>query len=192
MQETRVFDDLQSARLSLRRLQVDDAPFVLRHFSDVDVCRYLYDAEPFTSLEEALALIGHYDNRADGDHNRWGIVLKDAGTLMGTCGYHFWDRDNRSAEIGYDLGPAYWGHGYMAEALKAALCHGFEIMLLNRVQAFVALENDRSSRLLERLGFAREGTVREKHLFRGRYHDHYCFSLLRREWSQPAPSPLPA
>jgi ribosomal-protein-alanine N-acetyltransferase len=70
----------------------------------------------------------------------------------------------------------------MTEALTEALTSGFENMSLNRVEAVIALENVASIRLVEKLGFQREGVLRDRHLFRGTYYDHYLYSLLAREW----------
>ena len=70
----------------------------------------------------------------------------------------------------------------MAEALKRALKMGFEDMSLNRIQAFVYVDNIRSVNVLTRLGFSKEGIIRDKHFFRGKYYDHFCFSLLKSEW----------
>ncbi|WP_089744453.1 GNAT family N-acetyltransferase [Gracilibacillus ureilyticus] len=55
-------------------------------------------------------------------------------------------------------------------------------MKLNRINAYVALENIQSIKLLKKLGFKNEGVFRDKHYFRGKYYDHYSFSLLKREW----------
>ena len=101
---------------------------------------------------------------------------------LGTCGFHYWDRTNNIAEIGYDLWHECWGQGYMKEALKCAIESSFTNMGLNRINAFVALDNVNSVKLLEKLGFKNEGIYRDKHLFRGQYYDHYFFSLLKRDW----------
>ena len=61
---------------------------------------------------------------------------------------------------------------------------GFNNMALNRINAFVALENINSIKLLEKLGFKNKGIYRDKHLFRGKYYDHYSFSLLKRDWNR--------
>lgn len=71
----------------------------------------------------------------------------------------------------------------MTESLHRAVKVGFENMGLNRIQAFVYVQNTRSVDLLLRLGFTQEGIIKDKHLFRGRYYDHFCFSLLKREWN---------
>ena len=178
------FVDLETERLYLRRFTLDDTPFVQEHFSDPRVCEYLVDADPIGVYTEAVALIEWYLNPERDTANRWMLVLKDSSTAIGTCGYHNWSRRNRSVEIGYDLSPGFWHQGYMNEALTRAIKYGFESMGLNRIQAFVHVRNEPSLRALSRLGFDKEGIIREKYLCRGQYHDHFCLSLLRREWHQ--------
>lgn len=72
----------------------------------------------------------------------------------------------------------------MKEALISAIESGFNNMKLNRINAYVALGNVNLIKLLERLEFKKEGIYREKHLFRGKYYDHYSFSLLKSDWNQ--------
>jgi [ribosomal protein S5]-alanine N-acetyltransferase len=176
------FPDLTTDRLLLRGVRESDVGFLFDHLSDSEVCRYLYDAEPYTTIDEAEGLIQLFIDPEGKTLNRWIIVEKESGEPIGTCGYSLWDKENNRAEIGYDLGPAYWNRGFMTEALTAALTSGFGNMSLNRVEAVIALENVGSSRLVEKLGFEREGVMRDRHLFRGTYYDHYLYSLLAREW----------
>jgi ribosomal-protein-alanine N-acetyltransferase len=178
------FPDLTTDRLLLRDVRESDADFLFTHLSDGDVCRCLYDAEPHTTIDEAERLIQLFVDPEGKTRNRWIIVEKPSGEPIGTCGFSLWDKENNKAEIGYDLSPAYWNRGYMTEALTAALTSGFENMALNRVEAIIALENVASCRLVEKLGFEREGVMRDRHLFRGRYYDHYLYSLLARDWSR--------
>jgi ribosomal-protein-alanine N-acetyltransferase len=173
---------LTTERLVLRVFTPDDVDFVFKHFSDPDVCRYLYDAEPFTEREEALGLIAAFTDPKRTDRTRWALELKSDGSLIGTCGYHFWDKTNRSTELGYDLAKPYWGQGLMPEALRAIFAFGFETMELNRIHAYTSVDNAQSVRLLQKMGFTNEGVVREKHCFRGAFYDHFCFSLLAREF----------
>ena len=105
--------------------------------------------------------------------------------LIGSAGFYDWDGEVRSAEFGYDLRPEYWGRGLMAEALTAILDFAFGRLGLNRAQVLLMPRNRRSRRLVERLGFTEEGTLRE-HDFdeRGELCDDVVFSLLAREWSE--------
>ena len=104
-------------------------------------------------------------------------------TRMGTCGFMFWDKCNYSIEIGFDLQEAYCGKGIMTEALRAIINKAFTEKGINKIQAITYIDNQESCKLLEKLGFVKEGVIREKHCFRGKYYDHYCYSLLKREWN---------
>lgn len=175
---------LETERLILRPLTPKDTDFVYQHFSDPAVSRYLLDEEPPTRRDQAVELIQFYLDPIGKTYNRWGIVWKATDALVGTCGYHKWHRQHRRAEIGYDLGQAHWGQGMMAEALHAMLGHGFEEMGLNRVEALVHPENGRSIGLLEKLGFQREGLLRQYYNRGGEFFDHMLLSLLRGEWGR--------
>lgn len=98
------------------------------------------------------------------------------------CGFHKWNQRSFRAEIGYDLSPQYQGRGLMTEALHAMLEHGFDVLKLHRIEAFIYVENMPSMRLLERLGFRQEGTLRDYFYLNGSFHDHTLWSLLRSEW----------
>lgn len=176
------FPDLETDRLWLRRLSLEDVGFVFQHFGDPAVSRFLLDEPPMTRVEEAEELIRFYQNPDGKAYNRWGLVHKEQVSLVGTCGYHRWSRQHRRAEVGYDLAPDYWGQGLMREALTSIFRHGFEEMGLNRIEAIVHPENARSLSLLQRLGFQREGLLRG-HLYQGgRFHDEFILSLLKGEW----------
>lgn len=173
---------LETENLILRPISMSDTDFILKQFSDPEVCRYLVDEEPFTSVEEARRLIEFYTLPEPRRQYRWIIARKSDSDSIGTCGFHQWDVQHNSCDIGYDLCPLYWEKGYMKEALTRLITMGFTDMALNRIQAFIDVRNTRSVNLAFRLGFRNEGVARNKHLFRGKYYDHYCFSLLKREW----------
>ncbi|MBM7579172.1 GNAT family N-acetyltransferase [Jeotgalibacillus terrae] len=176
------FDEFETERLALVALTKEHTQFIFDHFSDPVVCRFLLDEEVYTEMEEAENFILYNAYHPKKNHNRWAITLKDSGDMIGTCGFHQWDRYNNIAEIGYDLTPDQWGKGYGREAVTGMIEHGFQYMKLNRIEAYAAKGNSASMRLLEKLGFKQEGLVRDKHLFQGKYYDHYSYSILKREW----------
>ncbi|MDX8044800.1 GNAT family protein [Gracilibacillus sp. S3-1-1] len=179
------FPNLETDRLILRNVNNEDIDFIYRLFNDERVCKFLYDEELFISRNDAIEFIEWNKNPEEKGYNRWVLVKKGAmSEQIGTCGYDNWDRMNNIAEIGYDLWHEYWGQGYMKEALISAIESGFNHMKLNRINAYVALDNVNSIKLLEKLGFVNEGVYRDKHLFKGEYYDHYSFSLLKRDWNQ--------
>ncbi len=179
---------LGTERLVLRAMGPDDVPFVLEHFGDPAVVRHLHDSPRLRSLGEAEELVRFYLTRAPGGPNRWVVVRREDDRPIGTVGFHDHAPKHRRAEIGYDLSPHAHGHGYMAEAVRAALEHGFGTLDLHRVEAVIAVGNAASHRLVERLGFRDEGVLRAWLLQDGVFHDHRMWSLLRDEWADVAPT----
>lgn len=176
-----LFPTLRTKRLVLRPIARTDTPFIVRHFLDPQVQRYLLDEELFTTEAQAAAIIDFYLERPDLPYNRWIVVRKSDGEPLGTCGFHRWKPQHQRAEIGYDLSPASWGHGYMREAVRAMLAHGFGTLELHRIEAIVAVANAPSANLLCRLGFQREAILRDYYFRDGVFHDHQLFACLRGE-----------
>lgn len=170
--------ELKAQRLSLRPFGTSDLEFIHRHFTDPHVVQYIYDHEPPADENEAAKLLEWCMDFESKDHVRWCITLMDGSQPIGTCGYHYYDPLNKSSEIGYDLSQPHWGKGLMYEALMTMLEYGAEALDLHRIYAYVYPKNGRSIRLLGRLGFYYEGTVRDKHLYRGKYYDHDLYSLI--------------
>jgi ribosomal-protein-alanine N-acetyltransferase len=113
---------------------------------------------------------------------RWVIVTKKDNEVIGTCGYNNHVKKSSRGEIGYELGREYWGNGYASEAVKEILKYGFKTMHLNRIEAFVVPEAIKSINLLEKLGFKKEGMLKEYGYWHGRYWDENIYSLLKRDW----------
>lgn len=182
-----IFPPLETERLILRALTQNDLDFLFRHFSDPQIYRYLLDEDPVTTEAEAQEILDFYLPQhnlpqLDKPYNRWLITRKQDRQPIGTCGFHKWQQRHHLAEIGYDLEVASWRQGYMREALRAVLQHGFEAMGLNRIEAQVYPENIASLRLLERLGFQKEGLRRQSLYQAGKYYDHWLLSLLKADW----------
>ena len=174
------FPALETPRLRLRALEPSDAPALFDLFSDPAVTRY-YDLDAFSSPAEADDLIERFRRRhAGGVGIRWALERKDApGRLVGTCGYNLWLRDSRRGLLGYDLASSHWRQGLMSEALAAVLRFGFGALGLNRAEALVFDANAASRRLLEKLGFACEGLLREYQFVGGAPVDMALYALLR-------------
>jgi len=188
------FPRLETERLILRQITSRDTAAVFRLFSNRKVARYL-DFPVLETMDQAREIVDWCDAIwQDGSGMRWGITKKGDRELIGTCGFHNWARRNYRADIGYDLLPAYWGRGLMREAVTRVIRYGTDQMALHRVQAMVHPENVRSQGLLERLGFTREGMLREWRFYRGEFWDEICYSLLEDECDSSATrsSPAPA
>lgn len=173
-----MFPQLETDRLRLREIHKADAENLFAYFSSDEVTRY-YGQDSFLRFEQAEDLIGIFAASYEEKKGiRWGIVCKETNELIGTIGYHLLSPRHRRAEIGYDLNPTYWGKGYASEAVRAAVSYGFDVMRLTRIGAVVFLENDASNKLLVKLGFEREGILRNYMYQNGVAHDTYMYSLL--------------
>jgi RimJ/RimL family protein N-acetyltransferase len=173
---------LRTERLHLRPLRETDAPTVLKIRSNRAVARY-GAMGPWTKLEQAEQRIARdIANMAAGEHLRLGLVPLGQDDIIGSCSLFRFHRESRRAEIGYDMHPDHWHQGYMHEALCALLHHGFSVLELNRVEADVHPDNVASARTLERLGFKREGVLRERWIVEGEVSDTILHGLLASEW----------
>lgn len=102
----------------------------------------------------------------------------ESGEIIGTCNYTNIVRGAfHACHLGYQIGRAQEGHGYMTEALRAANAFMFDTMRLHRIMANYRPENVRSARVLERLGFVREGLARDYLFIDGEWRDHVLTSL---------------
>jgi len=173
---------LATARLDLRPLEPTDAPAMFALKSDPEVQRY-GSHPPWTQLEQATAWLERdRQGMADGQHVQFAIVRREDGAMVGSCTLYDLDAQCRCAEVGYALLPSAWGRGYANEAVTALLDLGFDRLALNRVAADIDPRNTPSARALERLGFTREGHLRERWIVGGEVCDSWIYGLLAREW----------
>lgn len=169
-------------RVRLRRLEERDAAALFALYSDGHVMRYWSHA-PWTSINQARQAID--EARADyltGASLHCAIEHPVTGELIGSCALYAPVRQHRCASVGYMLAPAHWGQGYLREALGLLLAHAFDTWNVNRVEAEVNRHNEGSCRALERMGFRREGTMRERWIVAGQKHDTIAYALLRDDW----------
>lgn len=177
------YPKLQTPRLALRALRMEDADFLFSEWSDPAVTYFMHDEEPLQTREQAEEFLRPLQTPEKIPNLKWwGIELKADGRLIGTCGYFRWNQQHHRAEIGYDLCSDAWGQGLMPEALQVLIRYGFEEMDLNRIEAMTHIENQRSQRVLTKLGFQREGLLREYYCRDGIYNDQTQYSLLKSEW----------
>ena len=173
------FPVLETPRLRLRELRMDDAPALLALFGDEDVVRY-YDLPRFETLADAERQVRdrHAEYHA-GKQLRWGITVPAEGdTVVGTVGLHGVERTHRFAELGYATLRARWNEGLATEAVERVVRFGFKDLGLRRVEAFVDPRNPASARLLVKLGFEREGRLRQRYWDGGAFQDDELYAKL--------------
>lgn len=168
------FTELETERLLLKIIDEDDAEFILRQFSNDDVNRWLFDAEPYTCIEDAEDIIRYYNEEEPRNQNRWIMIRKDDGEKVGTCGFHCWNRDLRTCELGYDLYPTYVKNGYMSEALSAILRFASDEMKVKTIEAHIADGNMDSVKTALRQGFT-DSKRTYMEIFRGKEYLHHIY-----------------
>lgn len=174
---------LSTGNITLRPIDERDIAPLFTLFSNEAVMRFM-DIERFVNVSEALQLINFFREKlAKGEGMRWAITLTDHNELIGTCGFHHINNVHQKLEIGYDLLPAYWGKGIMVSSIHRLLCYAFKERKVNRVEAIVDPENVYSYKLLGKLGFVKEGLLRQAFCQKGRFVDAYIYSILREDFT---------
>lgn len=143
---------------------------------------------PAVSVPMVEAMVERYLSRwAAGELSKWAVALPHDDQLVGTCGFNEWSQAHRWAELAFDLAQPHWGKGLMRQAVAGLLEWTYRRDEINRLHAFVRVDNGRSVRLLERSGFLREGCLRSYRVCQGQPHDFYIYGLLRSDWAAAQP-----
>jgi ribosomal-protein-serine acetyltransferase len=137
------------------------------------------------SAEDTKAFIRQTQKQLAGD-NGFQAAIRHHHALVGVIGYCGINWANRSTSLGYWLSNDAQGRGIMTAACQTFISHGFEVLMLNRVEIRCATENSRSRAIPERLRFTREGTVRQAEWLYDHYVDHAVYGLLASEWKTGA------
>jgi [ribosomal protein S5]-alanine N-acetyltransferase len=175
--------ELYTARLLLRDFQSDDWPAVLAYKKDPRYLRY-YAWSGRTAADVQRFVQMFVDQQHEQPRTRYQLALcrRESGELIGNCGIRRTAAWSHDAEIGYELSPDHWGHGYATEAVRAILRFGFEELGLHRITAWTVADNAASARVLAKVGFALEGRLRDRESFKGRYWDVLVFGMLAEDW----------
>ena len=178
---------LTTARLRLRPFTHADEEALWSLHSNARVLRY-WDSPPWSDRARAGRFVAVSRQLAEeGGGARVAMETVDDGAFVGWCSVSRFNAAYRSAALGYCLEESAWGQGYATEGADALLGWAFETLDLNRVQAETDTRNLASARVLEKLGFVREGTLREDCVVDGDVSDSWVYGLLRREWRATRP-----
>ncbi len=181
---------LTTPRLTLRAFEEADAPLLFPYASNPNVTRFtLWD--PHRTVDESVSFVRDYARLRyrEGTLEPYAVTLRGDPAPVGACGCFWVSHPNRTMELGYWVAEPFWGQGIAAEASRAVVRLAFQECGPERMQARVIVGNVASSRVLEKLGFRYEGTLRAALLRRGRFEDVMFYSLLRSEWNDPGLSP---
>ncbi|MEZ7500782.1 GNAT family N-acetyltransferase [Flavobacterium sp. Arc3] len=174
------FPNLETERLSLRRVVNNDVNEIFALRSDKEVMKYI--PRPIAKTpEDALAHIATIDATIDRNEGiNWAITLKNSDKLIGVIGHYRIQPQNYRAEVGYILHPDYHGKGFIPEALKKVIEYGFNIMKLHTIEAVIDPDNAGSEKVLQKSGFTKEAHFIENQFFEGQFLDSIIYSLLNK------------
>ena len=177
------FPQLETENLLLRRIVPSDDKALFQVLSDEAVTLF-YDDDAFTEISQAKDQIEAWEN---GYQNRrcirWAITRRGVGELIGTCGYYGFHRWYQRAGLGYELARSCWRQGIMTEALRGMISFGFVELELNRIEAMVMPGNMASVKMLEKLGFRREGLLEEYERWGSKGFVDLCmYAILKKRW----------
>ncbi|MCU0521933.1 MAG: GNAT family N-acetyltransferase [Anaerolineae bacterium] len=182
-EELPAFPTLETERLVLREIRLSDAGDIFAFAGDPEVQKW--NGGPVEDIATLRKDMEENPRDAAGAWKtlQWGITLRPDDTVIGGVSLHNWDKRHNRAEVGYTIAKAYWRQGIGTEAVRAVVRFAFEELHLHRVEAFPTMDNTASVRLLEKLGFTREGTARDVLLLDdGLYHSVGQYTMLESEY----------
>jgi len=178
---------IETERLVLRCFELSDIGAMYHNWaSDPEVVRFMcYDV--CESLDDTRRHVDQWLEYFNGlpDGSSWylfSIELKSSGELIGTIDFYENDREARAAEIGYQIGRAWWGNGYATEALRALIDYCFESVGLKRLWADHNSKNTASGKVLLKAGMLYEGTARQSYVRKGQLVDKVSYAVLKDDW----------
>ena len=174
---------IETERLILRDFMEDDWRRVLEYQSAPLYLRYNKWTE--RTPEAVQEFVGWFlEQQAENPRIKFqlAVVLKANDLLIGNCGVRMDHVDDVEANIGYEYDPEYWNYGYATEAAHAMVDFGFRHFGVHRIWADLVADNIGSAHVLEKLGMQREGHLRDKAYFKGRWWDELIYAILADEW----------
>ena len=147
------FPILKTARLTLRQLAIYDEQEIFTLRSDNEINKYL-DRKRAETIDDARSFIDKIsENTNKNDSVYWAITFNDKNILIGTICLFGFSYENDKCEIGYELLTNFQGQGIMSEALEKVINYAFNIIGVQKIEAFLHRDNRRSIKLLEKFSF---------------------------------------
>lgn len=169
---------LRTKRLYLRKITEADSPDLFRIWSNPDVTKFMNIAN-FSDEHQAKEMINFLnDLSAQNKAVRYTIIEAKTNQIIGSCGFNTLDYENSKAEIGYELDHSFWGKGYGTEAVSCLIDYAFKHLNFIRIEAKVEPENLQSIKVLQKLNFTFEGTLRKSEKSKDKFIDLTIYSKL--------------
>ena len=182
--EARPHPTLLTPRLRLRQFRVDDTDAMHECYADREAMRF-WNSPVHTERMQTERAVRRFIDCTPSYYRFWAVADIETDRCVGMVNYHDGRMRDKRADIGYIVTPARHRQGIATEAVVAMLDHCFGELGLHRVQAFIEPENAASRALAEKLGFRREGLLRDSLRARGSWHDEMIYGLLSADYLRP-------
>jgi len=172
---------LSTSRLRLRQFRAEDADAMHECFANPEAMRF-WNLPVYTKHTETVRSVRRFIDCTPSYYRFWAVA--DAGTdrCLGMVNYHDGHIRSRRVNIGYIINPAHLGRGIASEAVSAMLDFCFGELGLHRAQAFIHPDNNASIALAEKLGFSREGLLRDNLRVGDEWRNDLLYALLATDW----------
>lgn len=176
--------ELESERLSYRKIAPENAGDMYEYSRLEEVTRYLLWM-PHSGPAETQRYIKLLQKKyAEGAFWDFGLTCRENGKFIGTCGVTSYDENDNSLEIGYVLSPDFWGRGLAVEAARTVMAFCFDTFGVRRITAKHLEGNDRSARVMRKLGMRLEGVYRNSLYVKGSYKTVHVYEITHEEFEQ--------
>lgn len=174
---------LSTERLVLKKVQLNDLEDYIEWKGNENYHEHLpsFVKSKKDYKKSIKALVKGYKNKEE-PTLLWGIFLN--GKLIGSVSIEDWNTTHKWCEIGWGLNPKFQNQGFAYEAVKCLINYIFNILQMNRIEAFIWDKNDSSKKLAKKLGFVQEGIERKARIKNNKFIDLYCYGLLKEEWDK--------
>ncbi|MGX9135000.1 GNAT family N-acetyltransferase [Rummeliibacillus sp. JY-2-4R] len=169
---------IMTERIKLEEVSEKDIDGIFTLYSDTEIMRY-FGRTPISNKQEALEIIlQNISMKDEGLGVRYSAYLKDTDVFVGIITLKRYDARNRRVEIDYIVAKEHQRKGLASEMLKLFLEDVFKKWRLERISAFVFLENEPSCKLLEKFNFNKEGILIHWTCVDDVFYDSYSYSLI--------------
>ena len=179
---------LETDRLILRKFNMDDAEAMFRNWASDPVVTEYMTWPPHASVDVSRQVLDMWiKSYAKPDGYQWAIELKSVGEPIGSINVVRMNENIDECELGWCIGSHWWGQGIMAEAASAVVKYLFEVVGANRVAARHAVGNEKSGRVMQKIGMVKEGVLRQSDRSNHGISDCVQYSILASEYQQKRP-----
>lgn len=172
------FPKIQTNRLILNRLELDDMPAIYEYASNANVAKFLVNMpEPYQLKDAEFWIKNSWTKFESKEQYTFAIRLKESNAFIGGIGLILTQRDKK-ANMGYWLAEPFWNQGYMTEALKRVIDFGFNKLKLNKLYASHFLENASSGKVMTKAGMHIEANLKQEFFKNGQFYDVVRYAVF--------------